>query len=506
MAKRILLMTLAMMLVMMGTIGVQAEETVEGKEFVLAGYDDTEYRNWENSLFFERMEKITGVGFELKQFKKNSEWTAFKNGLEKGADMPDVLFKAALTTSECISLYEKGVLIDLKPYLEANCPNLWAWLQENPQALEDIALPGGQIVALPYINEVPVQNYLWINKDWLQRSGKAMPATKEELVDVLRFFKEHDMNQNGKDDEVPLGFMGPFDLKFLAHAWGLVANDYNIFVEDGKVKYLATEENFRPFLEWCKELYQEGLMDRDGFVISSNVRSQMVENDKETPKYGMILTPMAQDAMRTEYADDYEIVMPLVYEGKQVYRDFSGHVLRGTFAVTSGCKNVEKVLSWVDYLYSAEGNILVTAGLEKEDFYYTADGTWKLTDATANNTYFGIMALISGGGTTPGRLNVDFQKKYADNPELQKVLEVQQAFEQYLVKPFPLYSLTAEEAAQVNEMQLQLGDYVDSMMGRFIRGDVELNDETYAGFQNELTEKYQLDTFVDFWQKIYEAR
>ena len=225
MAKRILLMALAMMLVMMGTISVQAEETVEGKEFVLAGYDDTEYRNWENSLFFERMEKITGVGFELKQFKKSGEWTAFKNGLEKGADMPDVLFKAALTTSECISLYEKGVLIDLKPYLEVNCPNLWAWLQENPQAMEDIALPGGQIVALPYINEVPVQNYLWINKDWLQRSGKTMPTTKEELVEVLRFFKEHDMNQNGKDDEVPLGFMGPFDLKFLAHAWGLVAND-----------------------------------------------------------------------------------------------------------------------------------------------------------------------------------------------------------------------------------------------------------------------------------------
>ena len=100
------------------------------------------------------------------------------------------------------------------------------------------------------------------------------------------------------------------------------------------------------------------------------------------------------------------------------------------------------------------------------------------------------------------RLNVDFQKKYADNDELLKVLEVQEAFEQYLVMPFPLYSLTAEEAEQLNQMQMQLGNYVDSMMGRCIRGDVELNDETYAAFRKELTEKYSVEAFIDFWQKI----
>ncbi len=504
MVKRILMMALAVMMLMStGACGAFAEETA-AKEFVLAGFDDTEYRNWTSNLFFERIEKMTGVQFELKQYKKDSEWAAFKAGLEKGGELPDVLFKAGLTTPECISLYEKGVLIDLKPYLEANCPNLWAYLQENEEAMDAISLPGGQIVALPYINEIPVQNYLWVNKTWLDKAGKEMPADKEALEDVLRTFRDLDMNQNGKDDEVPLGFMGPFDLKFLGHAFGLVANDYNIYVEDGQVKYLPFAENFRPFLEWCKGMYAEGLLEKDGFIISSNVRNQMITSDEKTPIYGFIITPMAQDAFRTEYADEYEIVMPLMYEGKQVYRDFSGHILRGTFAVTSACQNVEKVLSWVDYLYSPEGNILVTAGLENEDYYYHPDGTWSLTEATAGNTYFSIMALISGGATTPGRLNADFQRKYADDEQLLHVIEKQDQFANYLVRPFPYYSLTEEEAAQVNAMQMELGAYVDTMMGRFIRGDEELNDETYAHFITALEEK-GADAFIAFWQQIYEA-
>ena len=84
------------------------------------------------------------------------------------------------------------------------------------------------------------------------------------------------------------------------------------------------------------------------------------------------------------------------------------------------------------------------------------------------------------------------------------MIERQDQFVNYLVRPFPYYSLTEEEAAQVNAMQMELGAYVDTMMGRFIRGDEELNDETYAQFITALEEK-GADAFITFWQQIYEA-
>lgn len=500
--KRIFCAALAMIM-LMGAICYAEEEKTP--DFTMAGFDDTNYRDWETNLFFERLENITGVTFAYQQFKKADEWQAYKDGLTRDGEKADVLFKAGLSTSECIRLYEEGVLVDLKPYLQECCPALYAYLQEHPDVMDAITLPGGQIVALPYITETPVQNYIWVNTTWLKRVGKEMPANVQEMEEVLVAFRDMDPNRNGRADEVPLGFMGPFDLKFLAHGFGLVANDYNIYVEDGQVKYLPLEKNFRPFVEWCRKLYAEGLLEDDGFMITTSMRTQRVAGAQETPMYGMIITPMAQDAFRVDYADEYEIMMPLAYEGKQQYRDYTGTVLRGTFAVTCSCDQVEKVLEWVDYLYTPEGNILATAGKEGESFYFNPDGTWSLSETTAGNTYFSITDLISGGATAPGLLNDAFQRRYADSKKMLENIASQDEFKQYLVMPYPYYHLTKEQAAFIAPLQMELGAYVDTMMGQFIRGDVELNDQTWAQFETTLYDM-GVTEFIAFWQQILEAR
>ena len=54
-------------------------------------------------------------------------------------------------------------------------------------------------------------------------------------------------------------------------------------------------------------------------------------------------------------------------------------------------------------------------------------------------------------------------------------------------------------------MQNSLGAYVDTMMGRFIMGDVELNDENYETFIQTIREEYKVDDFLAFWQQIYQG-
>lgn len=499
MKKRMFCLVLSLMLLLAGA-GVAQEETA----YTMAGFDDTQYRKWEDNLFFQRMEEKTGIHFTYQQYTKENEWQAAKAAMEKGDALPDVLFKAALTTAECIALYEKGVLVDLKPYLQECCPHLWALLEEYPEVEKAITLPGGQIVALPYIKPTGTQNYIWVNETWLDKVKMEMPTDRESFEAVLRAFRDQDPNRNGKQDEIPLSFLGPFDLKFLAHAYGLVCNDYNIFAEDGQVKFLALEEEFRPFLEWCHQLYEEELLDQQGFYTSSYIRSEQASADEENTVYGMVLSPMAYDVIRNPQAFEYAMMMPLEYEGKQVYRDFSGITLRGTFAITSGCKDVESMLRWVDELYTLEGYLLENLGKENEDFYYNKDGTWQLTDATLSNSFYTITSLISQGATPPGAAYAEFDRKDADKQNV-KIIDQQEAFAQYLVSPFPIYTLTPEESETVAKMQMELGAYVDSMIGRFVRGDVELNDENYARFIQELQETYDVEGFLAFWQKILEA-
>lgn len=136
-------------------------------EYTMAGYDDANtYRNWETNLFFKRMEEKTGVAFTYRQYTQATEWKQAKANMRAGDEqLPDVLFKAQLSPAECMEMLERGVLIDLAPYLEENCPHLWALLEENPQYREAITLPGGSIAALPGISEQPLQNCIWLNQD-----------------------------------------------------------------------------------------------------------------------------------------------------------------------------------------------------------------------------------------------------------------------------------------------------------------------------------------------------
>lgn len=495
--KRIISLLLACLLGLGTTALADGEETT----FVMAGFDNTQYREWVNNQFFIRMEEETGVKFVYQQYANREEWIAAKAAMTAEGNLPDILFKAELSAAECIEMREKGVLIDLAPYLEACCPNLWAILQENPEYLSAITLPDGSIAALPYITTTPLQNYMWINTKWLKSLNLSMPGTAEELVHVLTAFKTRDPNKNGRQDEIPLGFLGPFDLKFLGHAFGLVANDYNVFVKDGQVRFMPLEENFRLFMTWCRDLYEQGLLDKSGFS-TSNVMRQVTDSDA-LPTYGIILTPVAADLFRVSWSSDYAIMDPLSYDGKRVYRDFSGEVLRGTFAITSACKEPETLLKWVDFLYSEEGAVLATIGRENVDYLVDGDGTWRLTESAQNDSFFSTGSLIDGGGTAPGILADDFQRRYGGSSDLRTTVERQDEVNAMTVRPFPYYSLTRAQEEEITPLQNQIGYYVDMQIARWVLGEEEITDESFAQFARTLDEM-GLPEFLAFWQDVLE--
>lgn len=479
---------------------VRAQETKD-RQFSLAGFDDTSMRQWEDTHFFDQMEKQTGVSFSLHQYTDADQWRSYKASLSAKQDLPDVLFKAALSPQECQSLREQGVLIDLKPYLPDCMPHLWTILQERPALLEAITLQDGSIAALPYINLLPKQNLLWINQQWLDNLNLSQPQTAQELVDVLSAFQTRDPNKNGRADEIPLGFLGPFDLKFLAHAFGLVSDDYNLFLDaQGQVRYMPLEENFRMFITWCRDLYQAGLMDKNGFLTADTFRK--VTEEKTTPVYGAVFAPNISSLFQVSWADQYVPLLPLEYEGKRIYRDFFGPLQRGTFAVTSACASPETVLRWVDFLYTEEGGKLVSAGQENEDYLVDGDGTWRLVDAAKNNaTFFIATAMMDGGAPTPGVTPVDFIRRFSGQSQAQEnTMERQQDILKYCVQPMPPLMLTDGQQTQVAEMQFSLGAYVDMHMGRWILGEEEISDASFAAFREEL-ENLGLSSFLAIWQE-----
>ncbi len=338
-----------------------------------------------------------------------------------------------------------------------------------------VTMEDGSIPCLPAINELQNNEILWINTTWLKAVGMEKPTTAEELTEVLRAFKTKDPNRNGSADEVPLTFLGMWELRFLAHAFGIIDNDYYMSVENGQVLSHLTDENNRAFMTWLHQLWEERLIDHTGFTNVDSLRA-----NTETGKpviYGMMLSSSPLTVVAADALKQFDVLEPLVYDGKQVYRDLLGDVIRGTFAVTKACREPEKLVAWVNYLYTEEGSRAAQAGLEGTDFQWTEDGYWEwVNDTTTVANVTLPESTISEGGIAPGLSSAEFQLKYVDE-DTRRIVTSLHAFRQFVRYPYPLVILSKEDEKRVAELQSSIAPYAERTMAAFVTGDLALTDE-----------------------------
>ncbi len=473
----------------------------DGTTFSMAGFDgDDSSHVWDTNLFFSRMTEKTGVSFTFKEYTNYETWQNTKSAMFSMNQLPDLFFKAELTSAEQIRYYEAGQLIDLRPYLQEYAPNFYALLQANPEWEKEIALDDGAIVALPTVNGLASQNCMWINKTWLDTLGLELPTDVESFENVLIEFRDKDPNRNGKRDEIPLTFLGPWDLKFLGHAFGIIANDYNMYTdENGKACFAAVGENYRTFITWLNKLYTTGLIDKSGFTTADTMRT--ISDDKAALTYGIIMSSNPANLVTSTMAENYVLLPPLTHEGKQEYRELYSKIIPGTFAVTKECKDVGAALSWVDYLYTEEGGRLALAGIEGVEYTMTTDGKWDWNGDSYTVAYdIAVNNIVSDTGNMPWLVPVEFELSY-DNASSRNIFTGIVEMDSYVVKPFPPFKLNAEDQSKITAMQNVLGAYVDSRLGRFVMGQVELNDENWAAYEKGLEEAGLAD-FVSFWQAV----
>jgi len=476
-----------------------AESGQKAPDYLMEGFDgDLNYRVWDSNLFFSRMQEITGVSFQFRQHTDYEEWTKRKKEIATGENLPDVLFKAELTASEVRDLYQQGILIDLSPYLEQYAPDLWKLLQEHPEWDKAIRTDDGAIPALPAINTLQSNDAMWINTSWLKKLKLDMPTTADELTEVLRAFKTGDPNGNYSQDEVPLAFLGMWELRFLGHAFGIVDNDYYIRERDGKVTSSLTTDENRAFLTWLHQLWEEGLLDHNGFSTTDSIRQ--VTDDSKPMTYGMLMSSTPLTILPQAALDQYELLEPLSCGGEKVYRDLAGDLIRGTFGVTSSCKEPEKLVAWVNYLYTEEGSRLAFYGVEGEDYIRVEDGMWEWA-ASLETVSDEVLPThtISEGGTAPGYTDGQFQQQYKDE-QTRKAVQALKTLKQYSVIPYPPVTLSAADEERVAKIQSDLSRYAEKTMACFVTGDLELTEENWETFCRTAEEK-GLQEMIEIWQK-----
>ena len=376
--------TLSLSLALSLLAGAAGATTLTGLE------TETVERNWESSLFFPRMEALTGVSMDAHAVSDETQYANLIAAMAQGSIPADVLFKANLSRAQEQTLLESGALIDLAPLIEANMPNLSALLAAHPDWRAAITLDDGRIASLPLLNTTERQVCVWINAKWLSALNLSAPTSVAELTDVLLAFKAGDPNGNFKQDEVAADLIGVYEMRWLLPYFGVVADDSNLArLPDGSLAFAPELPAYREWIATLRDWVAQGILPQTAFtVMHSTAALSAAASDEKTPvTSGLIVTMTPYTHVPSAAAADYDALLMPDASGATRWRDLLGEVWTGCFAVSSSCEDPAAALRWVDALYGEDGALLAYAGVEGEDYVWNADGTWSfnLTDSRTIN-------------------------------------------------------------------------------------------------------------------------
>jgi len=446
---------------------------------------ETVTRDWSTHQFFSRMEALTGVSVQAGAVTDAQEYAKALEAMERGEISADALFKANLTRAQEIELANSGALIDLAPLIDMHMPNLSALLEKHPEWRDVITLEDGRIVSLPLLNERERQVMVWINRAWLEKLGLEMPGSVSELTAALEAIR--DPNGNYKKDEIAADLTGVFEMRWLLPYFGVIADDYNLARDaQGNIVFAPELPEYRAFIECLADWRARGILKKDAFtgVHSTAALEQPDENAPVLSGLMVSMTPYTQ--IPVEAVVQYEALLMPGPDGSIRWRDFLGGVWTGCFAVTSACEDPAEALRWADALYGEAGALLAYGGVEGEDYTVGSDGCWTFnTNAVRDVNSIRADVLIYTGTAMPGLYPSDFVEHVDSEPDKHVFAQNARALEviERVTQP---YCLSQEAQEKADALAAQLGGMVDTGIARFATGEMELSDETYAAWLDEL--------------------
>jgi len=435
-------------------------------------------------------------------------------------------------------LYDDGIIIDISKYLDY-MPNYKKLLEENDTFRKNTYNDKGQILGLTFMSAS--DNLMWgglvYRRDILETmtggnvqfpSGNVEPTTIEDWDYMLPLMKQYFDGAGMADSAVLiLPSNGEFPSNDLVGTFG---TSVSYFLDNGTVKYGPMEDGFYNYLKKMNEWYKAGYIYKDFATRTSDpfylpntaltyggaagiwfgLESQL-GTVMSMPDYGLnvdvsaLKSPIdAANGKTTAYSNG-------VFSSSQ---DEYGSV-----AVASTCKNVERLLASLDYLYSEEGSMLRAYGLTAEQaagneiyekngltdgvYSIAEDGTFKFNDLITNAGTGGTLVKDDFASTRlPGLRATKYDVTYATEED-KAASATWTAYEADKIQLPKTLIRTSEENATFSTNDANITNYVNEKMLKFILGTEELNETTWADFKAQIV-AYGVEDNIAIQQAAYE--
>ena len=264
----------------------------------------------------------------IKWEEVTADWDQKKSTMLAAGDTPDLIIGANAITDSDLATF-RTLFEDLSDDMDA-LPNVQAMFDEVDGAEAMASQADGTVYALPSWKEFWPQAITrqYINQQWLDNLGLAMPTNWDELYDVLVAFKEQDANGNGDpNDEIPFDWSpvgttgyGYFQPTALLGSLGLPitgGGGTGYFVEDGEVGNFLADERWKEVLTFLNRAYAAGLVNQNVITQDYSAYQSVARGSGDTASVGFSWGWTASDRFGAQLAPQYTSMAPVPAEAGQ---------------------------------------------------------------------------------------------------------------------------------------------------------------------------------------------
>jgi putative aldouronate transport system substrate-binding protein len=464
----------------------------------------------------QELEKISNVHIKW-DTTVDTDYVEKRNLLLASGNLPDFFFPSQFSDTELLRYGQEGTIIPLNALIEKHMPNLKSILDRRPDIKAYVTAPDGNIYTLPSGEElgsgqqviVSQPNFIYMNKDWLDKLKLPIPTTIDELTEVLKAFKTKDPNGNGKADEIPLTYIDNFwtgDIGVLFGAFGTPDKTYrpnnftymdHLNVDNGKVTLSAQQDGFKKAVAYLHNWFKDGLVDLDAFTHDYDTYFARGKTPDET--IGAMIWWDKNDVAGPDRGKHWVIVPP--FKDMVVEFQNGGDGLdRNGAAITKNSKNPEIAAAWLDQFY--EPMIAAQARFGPIGVWFDKDASGKLIQKAVENP--GEFRQKSAVSSSIGLLLNDMTDKvgYIEARAQERIDDIGKYYVAQMQKEkFPNLFFNTKELEVIDRLKPDISDYINNTRARWLlNGNVEAE---WEGFQKTL-DKMGIQELLKAHQSAYD--
>lgn len=351
------------------------KEVTDGVKLTIAVPSNARVLDYNTNNQTKMIEEALGVDLEYIELPSADYASKLNVMIMGGEELPDIIFSPGGYSN----WIEEGVLYDLSAFYKNDtfAKNINTGAKRSGKDLVNyITRPEGGIYCVPrFIEETytSVQQKLWVYQPWLDQLGAQVPTTLDEYYSLCQKVVATDLNGNGKKDEIGLtGTELGMWFDFMMSSFVYAHDDSWRLIEDGKISFAYTTDEWKEGLKYMKKFFDEGLIPKETLSQASDQYKAIYNASTPTLFSFVDWNYTGTDLKRRA---EYSVVPALTgpegvrYSCNQPVTPTAGAV------ITTDCENPLAAFLVCDFMCSEEMSLTQRYGERGVDWDYMADVT-----------------------------------------------------------------------------------------------------------------------------------